>query len=230
MTGVGFAAGGSEVGDVRIEVRTVNGRGFAAKIRVPSTCSGYEAAIEELVRAAVHRSLQRCEFPIECLLGDLRLHAIGHEVLRELGVKDEPLLDLAVERFSGGSLPYDEDGRWAASGQVNGVLIAEWLQEPYFLQAPPKSTGRELFGAPDLERRLAELTAAGSSEPADALASLTAFTAAVVAADLKPCITPLELLVQWRMIPLLGAGMSGAGPAPVQPKEAPLRPRRRRVR
>ena len=42
--------------------------------------------------------------------------------------------------------------------------------------------------------------------------------------------TPLELLVQWRMIPLLGAGMSGAGPAPVQPKEAPLRPRRRRVR
>jgi anhydro-N-acetylmuramic acid kinase len=105
------------------------------------------------------------------------------------------LLDLAVERFSSGTLAYDEDGRWAASGQVNEVLIEEWLQEPYFSQAPPKSTGRELFGAPDLDRRLAELAAAGSSDPADALASLTAFSAAVVASDLKPWITPLELLV-----------------------------------
>ncbi|MCP9917407.1 anhydro-N-acetylmuramic acid kinase [Cyanobium sp. ATX 6F1] len=117
------------------------------------------------------------------------------------------LLDLAVERFSSGTLPYDEDGRWAARGRVNEDLIACWLKEPYFLQAPPKSTGRELFGAPDLERRLAELASAGgrdpadssnpagSCDPADALASLTAFTAAVVAADLQRGVTPLELLV-----------------------------------
>ncbi|MCP9849866.1 anhydro-N-acetylmuramic acid kinase [Cyanobium sp. Morenito 9A2] len=111
------------------------------------------------------------------------------------------LLDLAVERFSGGTLCYDADGRWAAGGQVNETLIERWLQEPYLQAAPPKSTGRELFGAPDLERRLAELTSAcghdppAASDQADALASLTAFTAAVVAADLKRGITPLELLV-----------------------------------
>ena len=55
MTGVGFAAGASEVGDVRLEVRTVNGRGFAAKLRLPGVCSSYETAIEELVRSRVAR-------------------------------------------------------------------------------------------------------------------------------------------------------------------------------
>lgn len=55
MTGGGFAAGPSELGELRVEVRTVNGRGFAAKLRVPVACSGYEVAIEETVRAAVRR-------------------------------------------------------------------------------------------------------------------------------------------------------------------------------
>src|SRR5688572_6768040 len=55
MTGAGFAAGPSELGELRVEVRTVNGRGFAAKLRLPSACTGYEVAIEELVRAVVHR-------------------------------------------------------------------------------------------------------------------------------------------------------------------------------
>ncbi|HEX6813692.1 MAG TPA: YicC/YloC family endoribonuclease [Planctomycetota bacterium] len=55
MTGVGFAAGPSEVGELRVEVRTVNGRGVAVKIRLPGICSGFEAAIEELVREHVRR-------------------------------------------------------------------------------------------------------------------------------------------------------------------------------
>jgi uncharacterized protein (TIGR00255 family) len=55
MTGVGFAAGASEVGEVRIEVRSVNGRGLSCKVRAPFACSGFEAAIEEAVRAQVQR-------------------------------------------------------------------------------------------------------------------------------------------------------------------------------
>ena len=55
MTGVGFAAGPTELGELRIEVRTVNGRGFAAKLRLPPACSGFDAAIEELVRQHVLR-------------------------------------------------------------------------------------------------------------------------------------------------------------------------------
>jgi anhydro-N-acetylmuramic acid kinase len=110
------------------------------------------------------------------------------------------LLDLAVNQFSGGQRSFDADGAWASQGQVDGALVDHWLQEPYLQQAPPKSTGRELFGAIDLQRRLQALeqAAQGRGEtlrPADALASLTAFTAAAVAQDLSRGPMPLELLV-----------------------------------
>lgn len=55
MTGAGFAAGDSEIGQVRVEVRSVNGRGLHLKLRLASACSGYEAAVEERVRARVSR-------------------------------------------------------------------------------------------------------------------------------------------------------------------------------
>ena len=111
------------------------------------------------------------------------------------------LLDLAVQRFSGGRQSFDADGAWARQGQCDEALIQRWLAEPYFLQRPPKSTGRELFGMADLERRLAELEAAATGrgqpalEPADALATLTAFSAAVVAQDLSGGPAASELLV-----------------------------------
>ena len=110
------------------------------------------------------------------------------------------LLDLAVQRFSNGRLSFDADGAWASRGQANETLIQRWLREAYFQESPPKSTGRELFGAADLERRLAELEAAANAsgrvlEPADALASLTALTAAAVAQDLQRGPAVLEVLV-----------------------------------
>ena len=101
------------------------------------------------------------------------------------------LIDLAVQRFSGGRQRCDMGGAWAASGKVDETVLRHWLQEPYLQQAPPKSTGRELFGRHDLERRL---VAMADLSPADALATLTAFSAACVAQDLAPR-KPLELLV-----------------------------------
>ena len=110
------------------------------------------------------------------------------------------LLDLATARFSGGSVPFDAGGTWAAQGQVDEALVRQWLQEPYLQQAPPKSTGRELFGQPDLERRLSALEASAQERqqpltPADALATLTAFSAGAVAQDLARSPAVVELLV-----------------------------------
>ena len=102
------------------------------------------------------------------------------------------LLDLAVQHFSQGERSFDAGGAWAAEGQADEALITRWLQEPYFQSQPPKSTGRELFGAADLQRRLEQLN---PLQPADALATLTAFTAAVVAQDLRQAPPALELLV-----------------------------------
>jgi anhydro-N-acetylmuramic acid kinase len=109
------------------------------------------------------------------------------------------LLDLAVQRFSGGKLQYDADGAWAAQGTVREALVEHWLQDPYLQKIPPKSTGRELFGSQDLDQRLMELEATQAPgqglNHADALATLTAFSAAAVAADLERGPRPLELLV-----------------------------------
>jgi len=108
------------------------------------------------------------------------------------------LLDLAVQRFSDGRHRFDADGAWARNGRIDEARIQSWLQEPYFRQAPPKSTGRELFGRSDLHRRLEDLAGGHpgrNPDPADALASLSAFTAAAVAADLERGTRPLELLV-----------------------------------
>ena len=101
------------------------------------------------------------------------------------------LIDLAVARLSGGSRRCDLGGAWAAQGRVDEACIRRWLQEPYVQQAPPKSTGREVFGLSDLERRLGELAGVAA---ADVLATLTAFSAACVAQDLQRC-QVLELLV-----------------------------------
>jgi len=107
------------------------------------------------------------------------------------------LVDLAVAQFSAGRQRVDADGAWARRGRIDASLLQRWLQEPYLQQAPPKSTGRELFGQADLERRLSALEQAGHGAPADALATLTAFSAAAVAQDLArgPWPRPVELLV-----------------------------------
>jgi anhydro-N-acetylmuramic acid kinase len=88
------------------------------------------------------------------------------------------LLDAFVRARSGGRLPFDRDGRLAATGRVNGALLDALLADEYFEQRPPKSTGRERFGPQFLahyDDRLARL----SME--DGLATLAELTAASVA-------------------------------------------------
>ncbi|WP_290871616.1 anhydro-N-acetylmuramic acid kinase, partial [Aquabacterium sp.] len=63
------------------------------------------------------------------------------------------LLDMWCMAHTGQA--YDADGQWAASGQVHEAWLASALAEPFFDQAPPKSTGRDLFNADWLTRWLA---------------------------------------------------------------------------
>ena len=41
----------------------------------------------------------------------------------------------------------DENGRWAAGGEIDKTLLNNMLADSYFSVAPPKSTGREYFNA-----------------------------------------------------------------------------------
>jgi anhydro-N-acetylmuramic acid kinase len=87
------------------------------------------------------------------------------------------LLDLAVSQFTQGQQTYDAGGQWAAQGTICQPLVEQWLQQPFFRQPPPKSTGRELFSPSYLEACLGDAQAYQLSE-ADVLATLTELTAA----------------------------------------------------
>ena len=76
---------------------------------------------------------------------------------------------------------FDDNGAWAASGQVSPDLLAALLNEPYFALAAPKSTGRDLFNADWLATKLEGFQ---SLAPADVQASLTELTASTCAASL----------------------------------------------
>ncbi|WP_022836645.1 anhydro-N-acetylmuramic acid kinase [Salisaeta longa] len=75
--------------------------------------------------------------------------------------------------------PYDPDGQHAAAGTPNHDVLADWLSHPYFAEPPPKSTGRETFGASFVERVRADQERHGLSD-ADTLATATLLTAASV--------------------------------------------------
>jgi len=89
------------------------------------------------------------------------------------------LLDLAVQQLSDSKQRYDEHGAWAARGTPHLDLIDRWLQQDFFQQPPPKSTGRELFGQDYLERCFQDFQQVSDS-PEDFLATLTDFTAASI--------------------------------------------------
>ena len=75
---------------------------------------------------------------------------------------------------------FDRDGERARRGRPVQRLLEELLADPYFEQAPPKSTGRERFGIEYADRLLARVRAAGGSEN-DAIATATALTAESIA-------------------------------------------------
>lgn len=90
------------------------------------------------------------------------------------------LMDQWCQRHTGQA--YDNDGRWAASGQPLPSLLQAMLGEPYFTLPPPKSTGRDLFNGAWLQRQLAH--AAGAA-PVDVQATLAELTAQACARDLQ---------------------------------------------
>ncbi len=90
------------------------------------------------------------------------------------------LLDLAVTQLSHGESTFDRDGAWAATGKVCEPLVQNWLKQAYFAAAPPKSTGRELFGLEYLQACIADASHYHLND-ADLLATLTDLTARSIA-------------------------------------------------
>lgn len=92
------------------------------------------------------------------------------------------LIDAFVRERTGGEMRFDRDGALAAAGTVNVAALQAMLADPYFALSPPKSTGRERFGAQFLQQHGSSVSALSLE---DGAATLTALTAQTLAAAIE---------------------------------------------
>lgn len=85
------------------------------------------------------------------------------------------LLDLWCADRTG--QPFDRDGAWGATGNVDARLLQAMLAEPFLGQTPPKSTGRDLFHRDWLDAQLAAAACAERIRDEDVQATLAELTA-----------------------------------------------------
>lgn len=101
------------------------------------------------------------------------------------------VIDALAREATGGKLHYDRGGRIAASGKVDRVLLDELLRDRYYRRRPPKSAGREQYGAEFVER----MKQSGRALR-DLVATATALTAATIAMGVRMVHSgPADLIV-----------------------------------
>ncbi|MBA3276467.1 MAG: anhydro-N-acetylmuramic acid kinase [Chloroflexia bacterium] len=97
------------------------------------------------------------------------------------------LIDGLVTRLTNGRQTYDRDGLIGARGTLIPGMVDHLLEDPYLADAPPKSTGREYYGADQVRELMDQVSVAEGSlvsgdeatrqTARDLVTSATAYTA-----------------------------------------------------
>ena len=131
------------------------------------------------------------------------------------------ILDACIEKITNGTMQFDENSELAMQGTVCEPLLQQWLAHPFFKLTPPKTTGREMFGATFTDTYLQQIHDHNISD-FDGVATLTALTVRSITqyyADYVMENTPLNILyVSGGGVqnPLMMGGLSDAfDPIPV---------------
>jgi anhydro-N-acetylmuramic acid kinase len=88
------------------------------------------------------------------------------------------------------SKPYDHGGALAAEGEVLSAVLRAAMRNPFFLQQPPKSAGREQFGVYFASSFLNQCKSVGG-RPEEAIATATALTAQSITSAYDRFVKPL---------------------------------------
>lgn len=109
------------------------------------------------------------------------------------------VLDGLAQRFTGGKASCDRDGRFAAAGTPDASLLQALLADPVLNAPPPRSLGREQYGAPFLDDLLARRAPAADQDWHDLFATLAELTVQAVArahaAHVAPFLEVSEVVV-----------------------------------
>jgi anhydro-N-acetylmuramic acid kinase len=95
------------------------------------------------------------------------------------------VIDQLISRITQGRQSFDRDGAMAATGVIDVKLLAKLLRDKYFRAKPPKSAGREQYGA-DFVTKLLDTEL--SSE--DLVATATALSAESIALAVRNFVLP----------------------------------------
>jgi anhydro-N-acetylmuramic acid kinase len=98
------------------------------------------------------------------------------------------LLDAWIEKHL--QQPQDTHGNWGKQGVVQKNLLNTMLEDAFFKQPPPKSTGREYFNLTWLEQ-----FSPTNYQPVDIQATLTDLTAHSILAAIKSQFSTCEILI-----------------------------------
>ena len=88
------------------------------------------------------------------------------------------LMDQWISQYQ--SAPYDSNGAWAKTGQIQIDLLNRLLKDEYFAKRPPKSTGREYFNLDWLRMKIS-----GHATPVDIQSTLAELTAESIAQGIQ---------------------------------------------
>jgi anhydro-N-acetylmuramic acid kinase len=100
------------------------------------------------------------------------------------------VIDQLVGRMTSGKHRFDRNGAIAARGSVNRPLLSALLRERYYRARPPKTAGREQYGAEFVDRLIAT-NLAGE----DLIATATALTAATIAEGINRFATDADEVI-----------------------------------
>lgn len=115
------------------------------------------------------------------------------------------LIDGLMREISGGTRMYDENGDDAAQGTCDADLLRWLMTHSYFTCKPPKSTGREAFGAAYL-RQIQEEAGSRGINNADVLRTLTEYTAESIVYSFKTFLPNMRDTLETQAIDLLFCG------------------------
>jgi len=116
------------------------------------------------------------------------------------------LIDALVRHTTRGRAEFDRNARLARRGKLNRALLAALRQDPYFELRPPKSTGREYFGAAYLEKLL-RLGRRYDADTSDLIRTVTLLTPLSVADALRRFIPP-----RWKISQVIVSGGGASNP------------------
>ena len=94
------------------------------------------------------------------------------------------MIDYCMRKFY--NKTYDKDGEIAQSGNISEYWLNCLLEDEYYFEAPPKTTGREYFS----EKYIENILKIAPPEKEDIIATLTALTAKTIAQSYERFVYP----------------------------------------